>query len=125
MILEFCRAGQLYVPLTRLDLIQKYRSDGCGPAPVLTGSLQQWARPRRACARHARYDGELLKLYAERTTRWELHSQRITSFKRSLKTHSTIETDDRHLRFGPSSMTWNRTPMDRLLCGDVGYGRPK
>ena len=35
MILEFAEAAKLYVPLTRLDLIQKYRSTDAGPAPVL------------------------------------------------------------------------------------------
>ena len=33
MILEFADAARLYVPLTRLDLIQKYRSTDAGPAP--------------------------------------------------------------------------------------------
>jgi transcription-repair coupling factor (superfamily II helicase) len=70
MILEFAEAAKLYVPLTRLDLIQKYRSTDTGPAPVLNrlGS-QQWAKTK-ARVRKAMQDmtGELLKLYAERTT---------------------------------------------------------
>ncbi len=71
MILEFAEAAKLYVPLTRLDLIQKYRSTDAGPAPVLNrlGS-QQWAKTK-ARVRKAMQDmaGELLKLYAERTPR--------------------------------------------------------
>src|SRR6478609_10100788 len=35
MILEFAEQAKLYVPLTRLDLIQKYRSTDAGPAPIL------------------------------------------------------------------------------------------
>src|ERR1700677_1218024 len=70
MILEFAEQAKLYVPLTRLDLIQKYRSTDTGPAPVLNklGS-QQWAKTK-ARVRKAMQDmtGELLKLYAERTT---------------------------------------------------------
>ena len=70
MILEFAEAAKLYVPLTRLDLIQKYRSTDTGPAPVLNrlGS-QQWAKTK-ARVRKAMQDmtGELVKLYAERTT---------------------------------------------------------
>jgi len=55
MILEFAEAAKLYVPLTRLDLIQKYRSTDAGPAPVLNrlGS-QQWTKTRRVCARLCR-----------------------------------------------------------------------
>ena len=70
MILEFAEPAKLYVPLTRLDLIQKYRSTDAGPAPVLNrlGS-QQWAKTK-ARVRKAMQDmaAELLKLYAERTT---------------------------------------------------------
>ena len=40
MILEFADSARLYVPLTRLDLIQKYRSTDSGPAPV----LHRWER---------------------------------------------------------------------------------
>ncbi len=47
MILEFAEGAKLYVPLTRLDLIQKYRSTDTGPAPVLNrlGS-QQWTKTK-------------------------------------------------------------------------------
>ena len=66
MILEFAEQAKLYVPLTRLDLIQKYRSTDAGPAPVLNklGS-QQWAKTK-ARVRKAMQDmaAELLKLYA-------------------------------------------------------------
>ena len=68
MVLEFAEQARLYVPLTRLDLIQKYRSTDAGPAPVLNrlGS-QQWAKTK-ARVRKAMQDmaDELLKLYAQR-----------------------------------------------------------
>src|ERR1700678_3820773 len=69
MILEFAEGARLYVPLTRLDLIQKYRSTESGPAPILNrlGS-QQWqktkARVKKAMQEMA---DELLKLYAQRS----------------------------------------------------------
>jgi transcription-repair coupling factor (superfamily II helicase) len=47
MILEFAEGAKLYVPLTRLDLIQKYRSTDTGPAPVLNRlGTQQWTRTK-------------------------------------------------------------------------------
>src|SRR5246127_3605030 len=68
MILEFAEQAKLYVPLTLLDLIQKYRSTDSGPAPVLNrlGS-QQWTKTK-ARVRKAMQDmaDELLKLYAQR-----------------------------------------------------------
>src|SRR6185312_4172532 len=70
MILEFAEQARLYVPLTRLDLIQKYRSTETGPAPALNklGS-QQWAKTKQR-VRKAMQDmaAELLKLYAQRHT---------------------------------------------------------
>ena len=68
MILEFADEAKLYVPLTRLDLIQKYRSTDTGPAPQLNKlGTQAWqktkARVKKAMADMA---AELLKLYAQR-----------------------------------------------------------
>src|ERR1035437_3839660 len=68
MILEFAEQAKLYVPLTRLDLIQKYSSTDDGPTPILNklGS-QQWTKTRaRVKKAMADMADELLKLYAER-----------------------------------------------------------
>ena len=69
MLLEFAEAARLYVPLTRLDLVQKYRSsEGAKPALSHLGT-QSWAKTK-ARVRKAMKDmaDELLKLYAERKT---------------------------------------------------------
>ncbi len=127
MILEFAEQARLYVPLTRLDLIQKYRSTDTGPAPVLNklGS-QQWTKTK-ARVRKAMQDmaGELLKLYAERHTAQGNAFSPDNEFQREFEdSFDYRETDDQLTAIEAIKHDMEATtPMDRLLCGDVGYGK--
>ncbi|MGO9084080.1 MAG: transcription-repair coupling factor [Candidatus Sulfotelmatobacter sp.] len=126
MLLEYAEAARLYVPLTRLDLIQKYRSsEGAKPALSHLGT-QAWAKTK-ARVRKAMKDmaDELLKLYAERKLAqghaFSAGSEFVREFEDAFE---FSETDDQAqaitdvIRDMESSQ-----PMDRLLCGDVGYGK--
>jgi transcription-repair coupling factor (superfamily II helicase) len=127
MILEFAEQAKLYVPLTRLDLIQKYRSTDSGPAPVLNklGS-QQWAKTKQR-VRKAMQDmaGELLKLYAQRHTAEGTAFAPDNEFQREFEdAFDYNETDDQLTAISAIKQDMeSTTPMDRLLCGDVGYGK--
>src|SRR5450631_364222 len=127
MILEFAEQAKLYVPLTRLDLIQKYRSTDAGPAPVLNrlGS-QQWSKTK-ARVRKAMQDmtAELLKLYAERETVQGVAFSKDNEFQKEFEdSFDYNETDDQLTAIADIKRDMESSlPMDRLLCGDVGYGK--
>ena len=126
MLLEYAEGARLYVPLTRLDLIQKYRSsEGAKPALSHLGT-QAWAKTK-ARVRKAMKDmaDELLKLYAERKMAQGHAFPEGNDFVREFEdAFEFSETDDQAqaitdvMRDMESSL-----PMDRLLCGDVGYGK--
>src|SRR5277367_2249054 len=127
MVLEFAEQARLYVPLTRLDLIQKYRSTEAGPAPVLNrlGS-QQWAKTK-ARVKKAMQDmaDELLKLYAQRKSAQGHAFPLDNEFQREFEdAFDYNETDDQISAIADIKRDMESTmPMDRLLCGDVGYGK--
>jgi transcription-repair coupling factor (superfamily II helicase) len=127
MVLEFAEGARLYVPLTRLDLIQKYRSTDAGPAPVLNRlGGQQWAKTK-ARVRKAMADmaDELLKLYAQRRAAEGHAFSPDNEFQREFEdAFDYNETDDQLAAIADIKRDMESTlPMDRLLVGDVGYGK--
>jgi transcription-repair coupling factor (superfamily II helicase) len=126
MLLEYAEGARLYVPLTRLDLVQKYRSSE-GAKPVLNrlGSAQ-WQKTK-ARVKKAMKDmaDELLKLYATRKqaeghafapdNEWQREFDDAFEFSETEDQMNAIIDVKRDMEAS--------TPMDRLLCGDVGYGK--
>src|ERR1039458_7856512 len=127
MILEFAEAAKLYVPLTRLDLIQKYRSTDAGPAPALNKLGSQGWTKTKARVRKAMQDmaGELLKLNAKRKKAQGTAFSKDNEFQREFEdSFDYSETDDQISAIRAIKYDMESTrPMDRLLCGDVGYGK--
>jgi transcription-repair coupling factor (superfamily II helicase) len=126
MLLEYAEGARLYVPLTRLDLIQKYRSsEGAKPALNHLGTAA-WAKTK-ARVKKAMKDmaDELLKLYAERSAAkghaFSSDSQFMREFEDSFE---FSETEDQDMAIVDVKRDMESSqPMDRLLCGDVGYGK--
>jgi transcription-repair coupling factor (superfamily II helicase) len=125
MLLEYADAARLYVPLTRLDLVQKYRSaEGARPALNHLGSAA-WAKTK-ARVRKAMKDmaDELLKLYAQRSAAKGYafnDNQFMQEFEDAFE---YTETEDQNLAIKDVKLDMeSQRPMDRLLCGDVGYGK--
>ena len=126
MILEYAEGARLYVPLTRLDLVQKYRSAE-GARPILNRlGTQQWQKTKARVKKAMRdMAEELLKLYAQRKlapghaypsdSEWQREFEDAFEFNETEDQMSAIIDVKKDLEAN--------TPMDRLLCGDVGYGK--
>jgi transcription-repair coupling factor (superfamily II helicase) len=127
MILEFADEAKLYVPLTRLDLIQKYRSTDTGPAPQLNKLGSQSWQKTKARVKKAMADmtAELLKLYAQREAAQGTPFSPDTNMQREFEDAFDFnETDDQLNAIVDIKQDMESAqPMDRLLCGDVGYGK--
>src|SRR5438874_1026003 len=126
MLLEYAEGARLYVPLTRLDLVQKYRSPEGAKPPLSHLGTAAWAKTK-ARVRKAMKDmaDELLKLYAERKTAeghaFSADNEWIREFEDAFE---YSETEDQELAIVDVKRDMEtQQPMDRLLCGDVGYGK--
>ena len=126
MLLEYAGEARLYVPLTRLDLIQKFRGAG-EEAPALDRlGGATWARTKsRVKARMRDMADELLKLYAGRQLAQGFSFSPDGNWQREFEdAFEFVETDDQAnaIRDIKRDME-HQQPMDRLLCGDVGFGK--
>ncbi len=117
---------RLYLPVDRLNVIQKYMGvDGVEPVLDKMGG-KSWenvkARVRRSAEKIA---GELLKLYAARKVRQGVAFRPVDEYMLEFEGgFPYAETPDQLKAIDDvlNDMA-ARTPMDRLICGDVGYGK--
>ena len=126
---KICYAGtdSLYVPATQLDLVTKYIGAG-EDAPVKLSKLggSDWNRARsRAKASAKAMAGELIKLYAARQKSQGHAFSPDSTWQREFEdAFEYTETDDQLRCVEEVKRDMERpVPMDRLLCGDVGYGK--
>ncbi|MBN1570288.1 MAG: transcription-repair coupling factor [Acidobacteria bacterium] len=126
VLLTYQDDARLYVPVERLDLIQKYSSMG-GTRPSLDRlGGTSWARTKSRIKKSMRdMAEELLKLYAQRQMVSGFSFSADTAWQREFEDAFEFElTRDQvdALSSVKNDMEASR-PMDRLLCGDVGYGK--
>ncbi len=126
MVLEYAESARLYVPLTRLDLVQKYRSAE-GAKPVLNRlGTATWAKTK-ARVKKAMQDmaDELLKLYAQRKLAQGHSFPSDSDWQREFDdAFEHQETDDQEQAIIDVKRDMESIqPMDRLVVGDVGYGK--
>jgi len=126
LILEFADEAKLYVPLEQAYLVSRYVGVGKRSPSLSSLADSKWARAKKNAALSIfDYAGKMLALQAEREinpgyafkpdTKWQLEFEHSFPFR---------ETPDQMKAIIATKIDMERPqPMDRLICGDVGFGK--
>ena len=126
MLLRYADDARLYVPLERMDLVQSYRVvEGSHPTLDKLGGTGWNTRKTRVRKSLEDMAEQLLTLYAARKTAQGFAFSADGNFQREFEDAFEFEeTADQNTAIADIKRDMERpTPMDRLLCGDVGYGK--
>jgi transcription-repair coupling factor (superfamily II helicase) len=126
MVLEYSAGAKLYVPLTRMDLVQRFRGAGESKPSLDRMGGATWTRTKtKIKAKMRDMADELLKLYAGRKmaegfiyspdSGWQREFEDAFEYTPTRDQLSAIAEIKKDME--------SPQPMDRLLCGDVGYGK--
>ncbi len=126
LALEFADEAKLYVPLEQAYLISRYVGVGKKSPQLSSLADAKWARAKKnAAASIFDYAGKMLAVQAERETqlghafgadtKWQSEFEHSFPFRETVDQLKAIEDTKRDMERARS--------MDRLICGDVGYGK--
>jgi transcription-repair coupling factor (superfamily II helicase) len=124
--LEYADKATLYVPVAQLHLISRYTGVSAEEAPLHKLGSNQWDKAKRKAAEQVRDTAaELLNLYARRAARegfaFRFSAQDYEAFAASF---GFEETPDQNAAIHAVIQDMiSPKPMDRLVCGDVGFGK--
>lgn len=125
LVLEYAAGDKLYVPVEQAERVSRYV--GGDAEPVLTRlGTQEWARTRQRVKESVlKVARELLELYAKRQLTSGLAFSRDTLWQQELEaSFPYVETPDQAEAVNAVKKDMESPkPMDRLICGDVGYGK--
>jgi transcription-repair coupling factor (superfamily II helicase) len=126
MSLEYDGGDKLYVPVSQLHLIGRYSGASPESAPLHKLGSGQWDKAKRKAMQQVRDTAaELLNLYAQRATRkGHAFTLRQHDYEAFSEGFGFEETPDQAtaIRAVIDDLTSGK-PMDRLICGDVGFGK--
>jgi transcription-repair coupling factor (superfamily II helicase) len=126
LLLEYAEQNKLYVPVAQLHSIGRYSGGPPEQAPLHKLGGDQWEKAKKKAARAVRDTAaELLNLYARRATR-QGHAFKLDQhdYEAFAEGFGFEETPDQAAAISAAleNMKAGR-PMDRLVCGDVGFGK--
>ena len=124
--LEYADKAVLYVPVSQLQLISRYTGVSADEAPLHKLGSGQWEKAKRKAAEQVRDSAaELLNIYARRAAR-EGHAFRYSphDYEQFAADFGFEETADQNAAIHAVVQDMiSPQPMDRLVCGDVGFGK--
>lgn len=126
LTLEYAAGDKLYVPVTSLHLIGRYTGADTDDAPLHRLGSGQWEKARRRAAEKARdVAAELLDIYARREAQQgEAHQIPEAEYHRFAAQFPFEETPDQETAIhAVVEDLQQQRPMDRVVCGDVGFGK--
>ncbi len=126
LTLEYAGGDRLYVPVQALDMITRYMGAAAENAPLHRLGSDQWQKAQQKAARRARdVAAELLDVYARRAAHtgraYRASETDYRAFRDDFpfdETPDQAETIDQVIEDLAAPM-----PMDRVVCGDVGFGK--
>jgi transcription-repair coupling factor (superfamily II helicase) len=126
LVLEYEGSDKLYVPVSQLGVIGRYSGAQPEEAPLHKLGSGQWDKAKARAARQVRDTAaELLALYAKRAARhghaFGIHQHDLEAFADGFGFEETVD-QAAAIEAVVTDMAAGK-PMDRLVCGDVGFGK--
>lgn len=126
MMLEYADGDKLYVPVSALHLISRYTGAAPEAAPLHKLGSNQWERAKRKARERVRdVAADLLAIYAQRAARKKSPlpppDSHYAAFASAFPFEETPDQADA-IQAVIADLT-SEQPMDRLICGDVGFGK--
>ena len=126
LVLEYADGDKLYVPVQALHLVSRYTGAPADTAPLHKLGGEQWQKARRKAAQRIRdVAAELLDLYSRRAAREGTRMSAGEAEYRAFQSGFPFEeTTDQATAIDAVIADLNSAkPMDRVVCGDVGFGK--
>ncbi len=126
LTIEYAGGDKLYVPVSSLHLISRYTGASQDHAPMHKLGTEQWSKAKNKAVKKARdVAAELLDIHARRAAakgrKYEVNQDEYQSFCNGFPFEETEDQETTILSVLEDLS--NSTPMDRVVCGDVGFGK--